>query len=293
MRPRAWLLNLDAEDELEGARPYPGPFAAIIRRPALLASLASLVPAGDLVLTRSSPRAAALGRVGVAWSMTTRAREALVEAGAEPAPAPAVHVLTRVASRALHAEIGLPFPGSVFTKSADVALALLRSESASGWWLARRAFGFAGRGRRLVPSGAPSAADAAFVARAVALGGVLVEPKVEVLADHGLHGFLSRDGGIVLGQPIANVVDRAGVWREARRADGSELTVSERQAMEAEARRAGAGLAAAGYFGPFGIDAFRHAGGFCPRCEINARYSMGWGIGMGDRRPDLDAIAFA
>ena len=25
-----------------------------------------------------------------------------------------------------------------------------------------------------------------------------------------------------------------------------------------------------------------------PRSEINARYSMGWGVGMGDCRPDLD-----
>jgi hypothetical protein len=24
------------------------------------------------------------------------------------------------------------------------------------------------------------------------------------------------------------------------------------------------------------------------RCEINARYSMGWAIGMGEMRPDLD-----
>jgi hypothetical protein len=52
-------------------------------------------------------------------------------------------------------------------------------------------------------------------------------------------------------------------------------------------------LLEAGYFGPFGIDAFRwvdRAGveRFNPRCEINARYSMGWAVGMGSRRPDLD-----
>jgi hypothetical protein len=47
-----------------------------------------------------------------------------------------------------------------------------------------------------------------------------------------------------------------------------------------------------GYFGPFGIDGFRWrwAGrtGLRPRCEINARYTIGWAIGMGDRRPDFD-----
>jgi hypothetical protein len=49
----------------------------------------------------------------------------------------------------------------------------------------------------------------------------------------------------------------------------------------------------AGYYGPFGIDAFRWRDQngkqqWNPRCEINARYSMGWSIGMGQSRPDLE-----
>ena len=47
-----------------------------------------------------------------------------------------------------------------------------------------------------------------------------------------------------------------------------------------------------GYFGPFGIDGFRYRDTdghlrFNPRSEINARYSMGWAVGMRDKRPDL------
>ena len=42
-----------------------------------------------------------------------------------------------------------------------------------------------------------------------------------------------------------------------------------------------------------GQEAFRWEDGagkasWNPRCEINARYSMGWATGMGDRRPDIE-----
>ena len=48
----------------------------------------------------------------------------------------------------------------------------------------------------------------------------------------------------------------------------------------------GEALAGAGYFGPFGIDAYRYrdrAGALRlqPRSEINARYSMGFAVGLG------------
>jgi hypothetical protein len=45
-------------------------------------------------------------------------------------------------------------------------------------------------------------------------------------------------------------------------------------------------LAKIGYAGPFGIDAFRYrdAAGetrFCACCDVNARYTMGFVVGMG------------
>jgi hypothetical protein len=43
-------------------------------------------------------------------------------------------------------------------------------------------------------------------------------------------------------------------------------------------------LHAAGYFGPFGIDAYRYRSGrehgFCSLSEINARFSMGFVVGF-------------
>ena len=61
--------------------------------------------------------------------------------------------------------------------------------------------------------------------------------------------------------------------------------------LEEAAARAGEALAAAGYFGPFGIDAYEHRvpGGrervLNPLSEINARFTMDWTTGM-TSRPD-------
>ena len=55
-----------------------------------------------------------------------------------------------------------------------------------------------------------------------------------------------------------------------------------------EGERIAEALAAEGYFGPFGVDAFTFIGAdgansLQPRSEINARYSMGFVVGMGAR----------
>ena len=49
-------------------------------------------------------------------------------------------------------------------------------------------------------------------------------------------------------------------------------------------------LRRAGYFGPFGLDAFHYRGSdgalrFHGCSDVNARFSMAWGIGMGGWRP--------
>jgi hypothetical protein len=80
---------------------------------------------------------------------------------------------------------------------------------------------------------------------------------------------------------------------ESERALEGDLAPAERAALFSAAEEAAGALAAAGYFGPFGVDAFRYhdeegTARFCARCEINARYSMGWAVGMGLRRPDLE-----
>ncbi len=117
--------------------------------------------------------------------------------------------------------------------------------------------------------------------------GLLVEPLVERELDCALHGFLTPDGALVLGQPTVQQVDASGMWVATHVAPGDVLTERERETLEHHARDTAAALHQAGYFGPFGLDAFRWrdpegASQFQPRCELNARYSMGWAVGMGD-----------
>ena len=64
------------------------------------------------------------------------------------------------------------------------------------------------------------------------------------------------------------------VWDEAAHADWA-------RALRREVERVGAALHEAGYFGPFGVDAFTwrdRAGALRlqPRSEVNARWSMGF-----------------
>ena len=63
------------------------------------------------------------------------------------------------------------------------------------------------------------------------------------------------------------------------------LTPDERKLLEDETVRVADALAREGYFGPFGVDAYRYLDSaerlrFQPRSEINARFSMGYPRGL-------------
>jgi hypothetical protein len=116
------------------------------------------------------------------------------------------------------------------------------------------------------------------------------------MADFGLHGFVSATGALWLGDPTLQEMTEDGAWIKTRPAAKGELSQDEADSLETTTRQSGEALFAAGYFGPFGLDAFRYRDAkgetlWNPRSEINARYSMGWGIGMGTRRPDLEEPA--
>jgi len=280
------VLNLESDLELAGESV--DPLAVVRDRPALAAPLlGTLVPRGDLVLDGSGVRADDLP--GRAFSPTPRALERLRSAGARPPSAPPLEVLQRVASRAFSAELGLGLPGARLAKSLAEVADVVRQAPRSGSWLLRRVYGFAGKGRLLVRAGELTPGGARFVSRALELGAVLVEPWVEIELDASMHGFLAPE--VTLGVPTIAEVGAGGVWR-ASRVETGELSGEEVSALEVEARRVADALRRAGYSGPFGIDGFRHREGearrFVARCDLNPRYTMGWAVGMGDRRPDLD-----
>lgn len=292
---RAWLLNLDAEDELArpGART---PSRAMIARCHTLAgSLGALVPAGDLAWTPGADAPPCAGAVGFAWCPTPGALAALRRAGAIVPDAPSWAVLRAANHRAFTAGLGQRLPGAAFVRSEAELDAALREGSLTGEWLVKRPLSYRGNGRVRV-RGAVDEPTRRWLRAALAEGeGLQVEPAVERLDDHGLHGHLARDGALTWGELTRQRVDARGQWVATERA-GDALDAAERAALDAACEQVAAGLRALGYWGPFGVDAFRWrepAGAvrYHPLCEVNARYSMGWAVGMADRRVDLSERA--
>jgi hypothetical protein len=285
--PTAWVLNFDAEEELAAPRSYSGPRrAAHARFRTLESRLGGLLAPGDIVLCDGDPPGSAEGFAGDAWCPTPWALARLARAGAAVPTAPSLEALRRANHRGFCAELGQTLPGAVYTCEEPAVLRTVRAAGVSGEWLLKRPFGFAGRGRRKVSAGELSPADRAWVRASLRGGeGLQVEPWVARDADFALHGRLAEGGALRLGRPTVQSCDRFGAWTASAPASEADLSTEERAALLASAETAAHALAALGYFGPFGVDAYRWRDGdgatrFQPRSEVNARYSMGWAMGM-------------
>lgn len=291
--PSVWVLNLDAEDELAHQGPHT-PSAAMVARiegfVARLAEAPGLIGPFDQVLWpgRAVPQP---GRPGRAWCPTRWALTRFEEAGVTVAPVPSGEVLRAVNHRRFSHQLGQSLPGAGYATDAK-QLELLMNEaqlekvSISRNWLLKRPFGYAGRGRRKIRWGDISLADRAWLEASLRTGeGLQVEPLVEREFDCALHGWLSAEGQVTFGELTLQRIDEAGVWQGSSLADAGTLSLQELHALHDEAHRTARALQHAGYFGPFGLDAFRWRSPdgerhFQPRSEVNARYSMGWSVGM-------------
>lgn len=275
-----FVLNLDAEDELADPSAQTSSNAMRARIRELEPKLAALVADGRVL--REGERVP--GARGLAWCPTPSAIARLRAGGAIPVAAPTFAVLRRVNHRRFSFDLGATLPGERWaTTTADVVAACAEG----GTWLLKAGWGFAGRGRLRLE--APmNDADRARIERIVAGEGAQLEPLVERTGDFAIHGWLGEDGTLVRGAPTRQECDDRGAWIATTRDEGSALAVP----CWDELTRVGEALHRAGYFGPFGIDGFSWTEGgrvhHRLRSEINARYSMGWAIGMGARRPDLD-----
>jgi hypothetical protein len=283
----AFVLNLDADVELgsprgEGYTPTNAVREAIATQASALA--ATLLQPGDLLVDEGSSEGVAAGRVGRAFCPTPRALRILRRAGATPERSPPLSVLREVNGRGFSASLGQTLPGASFVQDLESARAILaRTPAVGAAWRVKRAFGMAGRGQRVIPPGELADADADFVRQRIA-DGVQIEPNVPLVRELGLHGRLGEDGSLVLGRVVEQRCDARGQWQSTTLADAVDRSV--REAFVAEAQAVAEALHRRGYFGPFGIDGFlfRAVDGesqLCPRSEINARYSMGYGIGFG------------
>ncbi|MEM1029477.1 MAG: hypothetical protein AAGN82_03960 [Myxococcota bacterium] len=289
--PVVWVLNLDADRELALGHYQPSAAVAARMRRARRRVL-GLVRPDDVVLDdEDDPEigARAKGRPGYCWCPTPRARRALRRVGARRpwGPELSFDLLRRVNHRRFCAELGQTLPGALWCEDRRaVVTCLVSGASDTDAWLLKRPYSFSGSGRRRVSVDRSWADDpdlSRWIDASLRRGGLQVEPWCQRTLDVVLHGFIGADD-IHLGAPCVQECDAHGAWQTTR--FGAPLTSEECAALRYETTRAGAALRETGYRGPFAVDAFRHAAGFCPRVEINARYTMGWGIGLPER-PDL------
>jgi hypothetical protein len=288
----AWVFNLDAEDELARGGPHTPTNVIRTRVESLLPVLRRLMRPGDEVLWPDVGQPVR-ARIGRPWCPTNWANERIRRAGLTVPNAPSVEVLRRVNHRSFAHDLGQALPGARFVQDErELVEALsdsraLAEASVERNWLMKRPLGYAGRGRRKIASATFSPTDRAWIEAALRGGdGLQVEPLVAREFDCGIHGFLEARGALHLGAPTAQHIDDSGAWISTELASEAALTVADRDALEQAAQATAEALTRAGYFGPFGLDAFRWrapdgTSWFQPRCEINARYSMGWAVGMG------------
>jgi hypothetical protein len=280
-----WILNLDAELELARGRP------GYVAQRKLIAQLAehgqssrALLGPGDVLLT-DAPAGASLPRRGRAWCPTPLALANLRERGVTPEPHPDAAVLRRVNHRKFAHQLGGGLPGQAYLETrAELELVLADYERR---WLLKRPLSFAGRGQ-LRALGPLTEKQWTWVEASLARDGLLVEPLIQPLLEVSLHGFVWRDGRWELGRVCTQEISPRGAFRSVRLTEPSELTTLERDALSERGAAVAEALAHAGYFGPFGIDAYRYTDGessaFCALGEINARYTLGFATGF-PRRP--------
>jgi len=276
----AWLLNLDADLELRDPRRSPSVALSAQRIAELSARFCDLVADDDLVL-ESHAHAHVDGLAPQAFCPTPSALTRIGTLGLSPPPAPAFSILRTVNDRAFCAQLGHGLEGSCFARTTS-ELDQHLERHASRPLVIKRAFSFAGRDqRRTTPGAKLDDSTRGFCARSFACGeGVQVEPWVERIMDFSIHGHLTPAGALLAGAPRRQRCDPFG--RFIATDDGSEnLGHSVVARLEAELESTAAALHGAGYFGPFGIDGFTYRADdgttkLNPRCEINARFTMGF-----------------
>jgi hypothetical protein len=167
-----------------------------------------------------------------------------------------------------------------FTERAPLEDLLRRAERP---WLLKRPLAFAGRGQQRF-YGPISDKQWSWLDVSLAQDGLIVEPLVTPTLEVSLHGFLWQTGRSELGRVCVQQVSDRGVFRGVRLALADELDAAESASLFERAESVAGLLHDAGYFGPFGIDAYRYrladTHAFCALSEINARYTMGFAIGF-------------
>lgn len=288
---RLWLL-----EPLDPGRPEP---VHGLPEPVLESGVPEdLPPARRVLAWGEGPRVAALRQRWGAESPSAggdprRALEDPLHDAVWLLPTPAPEAVARVAHRGfcldLGRELGLALPGARTVADPgelEAWLATAGAAAGGGRWVVKAPYSAAGR-ERFVATTPEELGEARVRRRLEGLferhGRLVAEPWVERSADFGCAGLVTS-GGVRLATIHRQEVDRAGRFRgipPLPPAGGDPgLEGAERELLEATFHAAAERLRAAGYAGPFGIDAFRWRppGGreaFHPLCEVNPRLTFG------------------
>lgn len=203
--------------------------------------------------------------------------------GAPASLAVATQVNDRRFAAALERELQLAVPGACEIRSSgELAEHLARGgahASPTGQWLCKAPLTAAGRDR-VLGQGPLDATCARAATRLLARFSVLLfEPYLERVADLGVCAVATADG--VVQRPPHTLLTSARGGFLGIRTGAPPLTSAQSEELTRVVDHAGRALAAAGYRGPFAVDAFVHRaldGRLQLRalCEINARLSFGW-----------------
>lgn len=273
----AFVLNLDAEHELEAGARWTIPQALATRLDAIAHEVR--LPEGALLVHPGAPIPA--GHEARLWCPTPRAVAAARRAGLELPEAPPLEVVRRVNERGFAASLSHgELEPTFIAHTLETLGAWIVTPSPTGRWRLKRGLGASGRGQRTLPSAPLTVQDRGWAARALRHGPVYVEPEINIERELCVYGWARREGGVELTGMRAQSTDSHGRFLRSGRVEDDEC-LGFAPVLRAAAERVGEALLREGYFGPFGIDAYVHR---TPRgarvlraiSEVNARYCMGW-----------------
>ena len=273
----AFVLNLDAEHELEAGARWTAPVALRARLAGIARSMH--LPEGAVLVTPGTELPA--GFEGRLWCPTPRAVASLRAAGASAPDTPSFEVIRRVNERGFAAELAKgELEPTLCARTLLEVEAFVASPGPTGRWRLKRGLGASGRGQRTLRAGGLAAEDRSWIARALRFAPLHVEPEVAIERELAVYGWARIERGVELTGVRGQTTDSRGGFLRCGRVETADCGEHARPLLEA-AERVGHALLASGYHGPFGIDGYLHrtaSGALRLRAlsEINARYCMGW-----------------
>lgn len=275
VRTLAFVLNLDAEHELERGARWTAPRALQQRLDGIASTMH--LPEGAVLVRPGQPVPA--GAVARFWCPTPRAIATARAAGlAVEATAP-LEVIHRVNERGFaHGLAAGELEPTLVSRSAEVIVDFVSRPGPTGRWRLKRGLGASGRGQLGVAAGALPAPVRGWIDNSLAVGALYVEPEVAIEREVAVYGWV-REGRVELTGVRGQTCDARGAFVKCGRMEPSTIGAHATAFLEA-AERTGHALRDAGYFGPFGTDGYLYRDGGVLRArtlsEINARYCMGW-----------------